>query len=165
MIELFVLVVLVGAVLLFLVWRPAPIPPHVIDRVGRYHLTIGAELAERQTLLVEWAEVLGSGDDVPPAYLEARHAAGYFLLAVQCRSGVVFMQAIGVAPAWLAERSQLKHLQDYSAGVMAAHPVQGTASPSAPAAMMQRLMTVAAHQGWQIRSLQPEEMERMEEHA
>ncbi len=106
--------------------------PVVINRPGKYHITLAPQLNGAQTFIEKIAKKIG---EIPQSlqgggtyyfcvYDQKVFPAGekFYLLAVASRDGMLYFQAIKPQPLLHENDSHLKIVSEFSAAVLAQHP-------------------------------------------
>lgn len=134
-VELFLLVLLIGLVVLVIRGgKPvAPDNPLVIQSPGQYHITLAPKLDRAQIFIeqiaAKFVQAHPPQGDLSSQFFEVRdpgvldHEGKFYLLAVACRGGVLYFQAINPLPLLRDSDSHLKQLRDFSEAVLALHPL------------------------------------------
>jgi hypothetical protein len=143
-------ITLITLTLLFLSFvRPGKTPPLdnplVIDRPGRYHMTLAPRLNLAQPFIEAIAAQmeLAGGANSATQYFEVRdkqaraHGHDHYLLAVTCRNGVLYFQAVCPEPG----KQDWHILDEFSQPVLARFPAQQEPDP----ALTGQIATAATH--------------------
>lgn len=128
--ELLLLATLIALVILT-IRRGKPVVldnPLIIQRSGRYHITLAPQLNRAQTFLEniakQFAESGSQAGDTPVQCFEVQDLdASCYLLAVALRGGMLYFQAINPQPLLRDADSHLKTLRDFSEAVLELHPL------------------------------------------
>jgi hypothetical protein len=135
MIELTLLTVVL-LIVIFIV-KPGRTPPLqnplIIDRTGKYHITLAPQLNLAQPYIEDIAKQLDKIGNLPlnsaTNYFEVRdsevkaHGKNYYLLAVTQRNGKLYFQAISSHAGFAQDR--LNELQEFSKAVLINVPASG----------------------------------------
>ena len=107
--------------------------PVVIHRLGKYHITLAPKLNGAQTFIENIAKQIGDISQSLPGseahyfrvYGEKVFPVGekFYLLAVASRGGLLYFQAIKPKPLLHDSDSHLKTVSEFSAAVLAQHPL------------------------------------------
>lgn len=158
MIELTILTI-VTLVVLSLV-RPGKTPPLdnplIIERPGRYHMTLAPQLNLAQPLIEDIVKQLGSFGDAAQnsatLCFEVRdkevtaHGQNFYQLAVTQRNGMLYFQAIASQAGYPKDRAQAAI--EFANNVLANIPLSGE-----PDASMSERITSATHDAAQPRGI------------
>jgi len=156
MYELFFLVLLITIVVLSLRRGKSVVDrPLIIERAGKYHITLAPQLVGVQSLIEKIAEQLTlsppTREELPSFYFEVRdpnvHAknAEIYLLAIAYRGGILYAQAINPQPLLRDADSHLKQVQAFSEAVMELHPLKHPSDDN-EVKMMYNVLEINAHQ-------------------
>ncbi len=152
MVELFLLTLLVTLIVLS-IRRGKPVRldnPIIIQRPGRYHITLAPQLDRAQTFIEQIAARFPLPNPLPQAGEEANESlreffvkgelpsqffevrdpgvpareGGSYLLAATYRGGLLYFQAIEPQPVLRDADSHLKQIREFSGAVLALHPLE-----------------------------------------
>jgi hypothetical protein len=109
--------------------------PVIIQRPGKYHITLAPQLNRAQTFIEQIAKQYIQSHpperDLPTQYFEVRDPKVFskgqssYLLAIAMRGGVLYFQAVNPKPKQHDEDSHYKTLHDFSESVLLNHPFSG----------------------------------------
>jgi hypothetical protein len=156
------LTVITISVLLLIFFRPGKTPPLesrlTINRPGRYQLVLAPKLNLAQPFIEAIVERIGTLEDptlsgemqclaVRDKHVTA-HQKDVYLLAISCRSGILYIQA--TPPVSDDAANYLETIRKFAGEVLASVPVSGTFSQKIDARIVDAVNEVAQKRGIDI---------------
>ncbi len=163
MIEL-TLVTMVLLIVVFVI-KPGRTPPLqnplIIDRTGKYHITLAPQLNLAQPFIEDIAKQLNKIDNMPlnssTHYFEVRdsdvkaHGKNYYFLAVTQRNGKLYFQAISSHAGFPQDR--LNELKEFANAVLINLPANGEYSEELNQLIISATLDAAQTRGINISTL------------